>query len=127
MNRIFWFFDLYSQHRNTFEFAQGADDDKVSARREAAIYIACLAGIFAGPFAIEAAKGKYPNLLEMFGSWPHVLWSVLFSFILTAALFKVWLTPKSPIISQIGVAIAVGMSSGKLLPIALEALTKSLS
>ncbi|HEV7325776.1 MAG TPA: hypothetical protein VGN91_11945 [Bosea sp. (in: a-proteobacteria)] len=124
MNRLIWFFDLYSQYKAGDSRAQRADGSEVSNGIQLLIYVACLVGVFAGPFALDAAKGQYPNLLQLFGSWSHVAWSILFAFVLTAFLFKVLLKPTMPIVGQIGTALAVGMCSGKLIPIALDTLTK---
>jgi hypothetical protein len=123
MNKVIGFFDLYSQYRRADARAQSASDEETAGWRQAVVYLACLVGIFAGPFALEAAKGKYPPLAQLLGGWGHVFWSVLFAFILTAALFKLWLSPRTPIVGQIGVAIAVGIGSGELIPVALDALT----
>jgi hypothetical protein len=126
MNGIIWFFDLYSQYRDQDSIAHKADGETVGGFTQLCVYFGCLAGILAGPYALDAAKGKYPSILELFGGWSHLLWSVLFGFVLTAALFKLWLTPKTPLVSQIGIAIAVGIGSGKLIPLALQTLVKGL-
>lgn len=124
MNSVIWFFDLYSQYKDGRAKAQAADGSEISNTVQALVYAACLIGIFAGPFAIDASKGKYPTVMQMFGGWGHVAWSILFAFILTAFLFKVLLKPTTPIVVQLGTALAVGIGSGKLIPFALEALTK---
>jgi hypothetical protein len=127
MNSIFWFFDLYSQYKSGNARAHAADGKEVSSLVQWIIYGACLVGIFVGPFAIDASKGKYPTIEQLFGGWSHVTWSVLFAFVLTALLFKTLLKPTSPLPAQIGTALAVGIGSGKLIPVALEALTKIVS
>ncbi|MFS2180195.1 hypothetical protein ACCC98_30290 [Rhizobium pisi] len=124
MNSLIWFFDLYSQYKFGRNRAQRSDGTEIKNWVQILIYGACLVGIFAGPFALDAAKGEYPTLLQLFGGWAHVIWSILFAAILTAFLFKIMLKPTTPLIVQIGTALAVGIGSGKLIPAALEALTK---
>lgn len=124
MNKIISFFDLYSQYRPQGAQAQSATDEQIAVWRQWVIYLACLVGIFAGPYALEAAQGRYPSLIQVVGGPAHALWSALFAFVLTAALFKTWLTPKTPLVGQIGVAIAVGIGSGKLVPVALDLLAR---
>lgn len=127
MNSVIWFFDLYSQYRTGDARAQAQRGGGAGGILQWIIYGACLIGIFAGPFALDAAKGKYPTVEQLFGGWSHVLWSALFAFVLTAALFKVALKPTTPLVVQIGTAFAVGIGSGKLIPIALDTLTKVFS
>lgn len=122
MNKLIWFFDLYSQYKDGRPRAQAADGSEISNWVQVLVYAACLIGILAGPFALDAVKGQYPTLLQLFGSWAHVGWSILFAFVLTAFLFKVLLKPTTPLVVQLGTAIAVGIASGKLIPIALQSL-----
>ena len=124
MNGIIWFFDLYSQYKTDDVRPHKVDGSEVGNGVQWLIYSACLAGIFLGPFVIDAANGKYPTFGQMFTGLPQLFWSIVIAFVLTALLFKVLLKPTTPLVAQIGTALAVGMGSGKLLPIALEALTK---
>lgn len=124
MNRLIWFFDLYSQYKDGRPRAQRADGSEISNGIQALIYGACFIGILAGPFVPGAANRNFPTLLQLFGGWANVFWSILFAFVLTAFLFKTVLKPTTAIVIQIGLALAVGMSSGNLIPVALEALTK---
>ncbi|MEA3038495.1 MAG: hypothetical protein QOE79_1008 [Sphingomonadales bacterium] len=124
MNPIIRFFDLYSQYRPGGSHAQADDGGRIKNSLQWIIYGACLVGIFAGPFALGAVKGSYPTIEQLFGGWAHVGWSILFAFVLTALLFKMGLKPTTPVPAQIGTALAVGMMSGKLVPLALETLTR---
>lgn len=127
MNTLFWYFDLYSQAKDGRARAQANDGSEISNWRQALIYSACLIGIFAGPFALGAAKGEYPTVAELLGSVSHILWSILFAAVLTAFLFKLLLKPTTPFIIQIGTALAVGIGARKVIPVALDALIGAVS
>lgn len=120
--RLGWFFDLYSQYKGPQAVAQ-ANDDEIAGWRQFVVYLACVIGIILGPFAIKASAGTYVDFATMFGSLIRAFWAFVFGFVLTAALFKIVLTPKTPLVVQIGTAIVSGFASGTLIPKAIETLS----
>jgi hypothetical protein len=126
MNRIIRYFDLYSQYKVEGAKAQDSRGRPVRAGMQDIVYLSCLVGILAGPFVAGALAGEYPTFWQFFGGVGRLFWSALFGAILTAALFKIWLTPRSLFVVQVGVALAVGIASARLVPLALNALTGSL-
>jgi hypothetical protein len=133
-NAVSWFFDLYAQDREPPQPTAQADgggggggDDDLAPWRQVVVYLASVVGILGGPYALSAAAGKYPTLLEMFGSPMRLFWAVVFGFVLTAFLFKIILSARNPLVVQIGAAIVAGFSSEKIVPKAIEALTSVVS
>ena len=122
MNRIGWFFDLYSQYKGPQAVAQ-ANDEEIAGWRQFVVYLGCAIGIMVGPYATNAAAGSFVDFVTMFGSWIRLFWAVLFGFVLTAALFKTVFSPKTALVVQIGTAIVAGFASGSLVPKAIEALS----
>jgi hypothetical protein len=124
INSVLRFFDLYSRNRGIGNVAQGASDDEIAGWRQFVVYIACAIGIILGPYALDAATGKYVDFLTMFGSPVRLFWAVVFGFVLTASLFKTVLNATTPLVIQIGSAIVAGFGSGKAVPKAIEVLSK---
>ena len=123
LNRIIRFFDLYSQYKPSGSKAESVDPDEIAIWKQFVVYGACVIGIIAGPYAVEAGAGTYVSFLTMFGSGIRLFWAVVFGFVLTAFLFKTVIGAKTPIVVQIGVAIVAGFGSGKLIPKAVGFIT----
>jgi len=127
LNRIISFFDLYAQDRPAQAFAQAAGKKQLAWWRQLLVYVGCVLGIVLGPYALDAAAGTYAPFAVMFGSPIRLFWAVVFGFVITAVLFKTVLSAKSPMVLQIGTAIAAGFASGKVVPAAIDALLPALS
>lgn len=123
LNGVAWFFDLYAQNRPEHDRGFAGDDNELALWRQLLVYLFCVIGILAGPYALAAATGTYATFAEMFGSGIRLFWAVLFGFVLTAFLFKTLLSAKTPLFLQIGASIVSGFASGKILPKAIAALT----
>jgi hypothetical protein len=121
------FFDLYSRNKTPYGEAQAADDYQIAAWRQVVVYLGCALGIVVGPYALDAASGHYTSFSVMFGSLIHLFWAALFGFVLTAVLFKTVLSATTPLLVQIGAAIAAGFASGKLVPKAIDILTSGVN
>ena len=121
MNAIVRFFDLYSQHRDPRAKAQGVTDDELAGWRQLCVYLACAIGVVLGPHALAAAAGDFPAWATVFDSWSRIIWAAVFAFVLTAGVFKLgWITPKTALVIQLGVAMAVGLGSAKTVPLVLQ-------
>ena len=124
MNTIIRFFDLYSQYRDPRAKAQGVTATHIAGWRQLVIYVSCVVGIIRGltpPWEPrQAISLSGPSFST---SWSRIIWATVFGFVLTAFLFKVLITPKTPLVIQIGVALAAGFGSAKLVPVALKLLT----
>lgn len=116
MNGLIRFFDLYSQYRVEGPLAQSATDEQIALWREVLVYLACLAGAMIAPFFADIVAEQYPALAALFRGWHHLLWSVILSFILTAAVFKTPLvSPRMNIVGQIGTGLVAGIFSKTVL------------
>lgn len=124
VNSVIRFFDLYSQYRTTEAKAQGVGKDDIAGWRQVVIYLACALGIVLGPHVAAAAAGTFPPFSVIFDSFARIFWAIIFGFVLTALLFKVLVKPTTPLVIQIGVALAAGFSSARLIPVAVRLLTR---
>ena len=126
MNAIVRFFDLYSQDRDPQARAQGITDNDLTGWRQLCVYLACFVGVVLGPHALAAAAGHFPPWATVFDSWSRIIWALIFAFVLTAGLFKLrWIGAKTPLVIQIGVALAVGLTSSKTVPLVLKFFSKA--
>jgi len=123
-NTILRFFDLYSRNRGPNNVAHGASQGQIAGWRQFVVYVACLVGIIVGPYALDAANGKYADFTVMFGSPLRLFWAVVFGFVITAALFKTVLSAATLFVVQVGTAIVAGFCSGKVVPKAIDILSK---
>lgn len=124
LNTVLRFFDLYSQDRSTESIAQGAKKNRTAGWRIFVVYLACVLGVVLGPFALDAAVGKYTDFMVMFGSVHRLFWAVVFGPVLTAVLFKTVLSAKTDLLIQVGIAILAGFASGKVIPAAIGMIVK---
>lgn len=117
MNSIIGFFDLFSRFRGTQPRAQAIEAGQIAVWRQWVIYGCCFLGILLAPFVpIALAGGPDPTLEQIFRSPWTVIWALVFSCVLVAGLFKIFLSPKQGLIVHVGVALAAGMVFRKLVP-----------
>ena len=125
INSVIRFFDLYSQYRPEHAVAHAGGNSQFAWWRQLLVYLGCVVGVLLGPYAVAAAGGESPSLEEIFGSITRLIWALVFAFVIIAALFKALLSPKLPLVAQIGTAIVTGFISEKIIPTVIETAAKS--
>ncbi|MGA7325464.1 MAG: hypothetical protein WBX25_13480 [Rhodomicrobium sp.] len=127
INRAQRFLDLYSDYRPSHAIAHAAGSNKLAGWRQALVWLGCALGVLLGPYALAAAGGNYPEFAVIFGSGNRLFWAAVFGVVLTALLFHLkFVTPSSPLVVQIGIAVLAGFASRELIPKAIDWIVSAL-
>lgn len=124
LNAVARYFDLFADYRPTGAKAQAAAGSKLDAWRQWAIYLASVLGVLLGPFVPAALTGAAPPLAAAFTDLNQLLWGAVLALAMFPAIYKVVLSPKVPLLAQMGTGLVAGFLARKIVPKAIEVVGK---
>lgn len=120
VNTIVRYFDLYADWNPATAKAQAAQGAKVEGWRQLVVYLTCLLGVILAPYVSGALSGSAPPFSEVFSSANRIGWSAVLALAVFPISYKTILSPKLPLLVQMGTALVTGFVAQKIVPKAID-------
>jgi len=120
VNAIVRYFDLYADWKPSGAKAHATSGAKIEGWRQLLVYLACLLGVILAPYVSAALSGSAPSFSEVFASANRIGWSAVIALAVFPISYKTILSPKLPLVAQLGTALVTGFVAQKIVPKAID-------